>query len=107
MIIRHFGVRDSILNALSSLLCLPHLHANLPLGNSIVFTIVFAPLAWQDGVANPEMACPYLHSKKKRAVLAPWGRFGFSKCEPFWPSMGPKQKTGAILATCRAILATF
>ena len=48
-----------------------------------------------------------IHSKNKRAVLAPWGRLGFSKCEPFWPSMGPKQKTGAILATCRAILATF
>ena len=49
----------------------------------------------------------FMHSKKKRAVLAPWGRFGFLKCEPFWPSMGPKQKAGAILATCRAILATF
>ncbi len=41
--------------------------------------------------------CAIIHSKKKRAVLAPWGRFGFSKCEPFWPSMGPKQKTGAIV----------
>ena len=78
-------------------------------GKRTVVNITFLPKlssSRQVNVTFPKLASN-THSKKKRAVLAPWGRFGFSKCEPFWPSMGPKQKTGAILATCRAILATF